>query len=103
MDPFRALLLPVECCLQRGTVAGFAAGLALHESDGLAVDDVDGGKQFKYGQLVLAGHGVLSSYRRWSSSGADPVAPHSAAPRAFIWLVAGAYWAGGHLPGRVSR
>ena len=61
VDPFGALLLPVEGRLQRGAVACLAAGFALDQADGLAVDDVDGGQQFKYGQRGFGGHrGVLS-------------------------------------------
>ena len=45
VDPLRAIALPGECSIQSRTVFGLAAGLALDQSDGTALDHIDGGQQ----------------------------------------------------------
>jgi hypothetical protein len=45
MDPLGAVALPGHGGLARGAVARLGAGLALHEAHGLAVGNIDGGKQ----------------------------------------------------------
>ena len=47
MDPLGAVRLPGKRGGQRGAVGGLDAGLALHQADGLAVGDVDGGKEYE--------------------------------------------------------
>ena len=47
VDPLGALLLPGERRLERVAVRRLAAGLALHEPDGLAVGDVDGRQELE--------------------------------------------------------
>ena len=61
VQPLGTRALPGEGGLERGAVGGLGAGLAVHEADGLAVADVDGGKEFE-----------LASARR-TSQGSDPV------------------------------
>ena len=62
VQPLGARALPGQGGLQRVAVGGLGAGLAVHEADGLAVADVDGGEEFE---------------RCWSrlqaSQGLDPV------------------------------
>ena len=47
VDPLGAVALPTHGGVQRGAVLGFAAGLALYQADGLAVDDVDSGQKYQ--------------------------------------------------------
>ncbi len=71
MDPFRAGSLPGQRGLQRVAVAGFGAGRALDQPDGLAAGDVDrgqqgeapgrGGRAFRGYLLGGRAHRILSS------------------------------------------
>src|SRR5690606_15076030 len=63
VDPLGALLRPGPGGLARVAVGGLGAGLPLDETDGLTVDDVDGGKQLE------AGHGSISPWTRALSAG----------------------------------
>ena len=47
MNPFGPVALPAQRGVQRGAVLGLAAGLTLHQSNGLALDDVDGGQKYQ--------------------------------------------------------
>ena len=47
VHPLGAVALPGQRGLERVAVGGLAAGLALHQADGLAVGDVDGGEQLQ--------------------------------------------------------
>ncbi len=56
MQPFGARPLPGEGRGQRVAVGRLGAGLAVHEADGLAVADVDGGEEFE----AVGAHGGRS-------------------------------------------
>jgi hypothetical protein len=45
MDPLGTVALPLQRRLTGGAVSGLGAGLALDQPHGLAVGDVDGGKE----------------------------------------------------------
>ncbi len=52
VQPLRALALPFEGGLDRVAVLLAGAGHALHELDGLAAGDVDGGQKLQLGHVM---------------------------------------------------
>src|SRR5690606_35902086 len=71
VDPLGAVALPRQRGLDRRPVGGLGAGLALDESHGLAVGDVDGGQQLESCHGGPLGHRVVSQLRS-SSAPASP-------------------------------
>ena len=61
VDPLGAVPLPLHGRVQRVAVGRLAAGLPLHETDGLAVGDVDGGEelQLRHGDQPRSARPVL--------------------------------------------
>ena len=55
MHPLRAVPLPLHRGLEGVAVGGLAAGLPLHQPDGLAVGDVDGGEELQLGHGASVG------------------------------------------------
>ena len=73
VDPLRARLLPAQRRLDRVAEALLRPVHALHQLDGLAALDVDGGQELEVGLLGSAGHGsilgavaILALRSRWS-------------------------------------
>ena len=52
VDPLGAGALPGQRGVQRVAVGGLGAGRALHQADGLAVGDVDGGQEFEAAGVI---------------------------------------------------
>ena len=64
VDPLRPRLLPAQGRLDRVTEALLRAGDALHELDGLAACDVDGGQQLEASSEPVEG-GQSCGASRW--------------------------------------
>ena len=76
VHPLGAVALPLQRGLDRVAVRRLAAGLALHQPDGLAVGDVDGGQQLE-ASPVTSGSGSVrddDEQRQHAISGDDDAA-----------------------------